>query len=64
MNQPSCCIRGHTVQIKGRNLKRRSTVLKHARWMQNLQVSPVFPVVKEEDPDEEEGEDDGGSGDD
>ena len=43
MQQPSCCIRGHTVQIKGRNFKRRSTMLKHGRFMQNLSVQPVFP---------------------
>ena len=56
MQQPSCCIRGHTVQIKGRNLKRRSTMLKHGRFMQNLMVSPVLPKVKEVIEDEEEGE--------
>lgn len=43
MAQPSCCIRGQTVEVKGRNLKRRSTMLKHGRFMQNLQVMPVFP---------------------
>ena len=43
MNQPSCCIRGHTVQIRDRNLKRRSTILKHGRFMQNLTVRPVLP---------------------
>ena len=56
MQQPSCCIRGHTVQIKGRNLKRRSTMLKHGRFMQNLQVNPVLPKVQEVVDDEEEGE--------
>ncbi len=33
MDQPSCCIRGHTIKIKGRNFKRRSTMLKHGRFM-------------------------------
>lgn len=45
--QPSCCIRGHTVTIKERNFKRRSTMLKHGRFMQNLQVRPVYPKVVE-----------------
>ena len=47
MPQPSCCIRGHTVQIKKRNFKRRSTMLKHGRFMQNLQVIPVYPKTME-----------------
>lgn len=48
MPQPSCCIRGHTVQIKGRNFKRASTMLKHGRYMQNLEVHPVYPKPIEE----------------
>lgn len=48
MQQPSCCIRGHTVQIKGRNFKRASTMLKHGRFMQNLEVQPVYPKPIEE----------------
>ena len=56
MQQPSCCIRGHTVTIKGRNLKRRSTMLKHGRFMKNLEVCPVLPKVKEVVDDDEEGE--------
>ena len=58
LQQPSCCIRGHTVQIKGRNFKRRSTMLKHGRFMQNLVVSPVYPKLVEAV--EEEGEDEAG----
>lgn len=62
MNQPSCCIRGHRVQIKGRNFKRPSTMLKHGRFMQNLQVCPVYPkiieiVSKEDEEIEGEGSD-------
>ena len=51
MEQPSCCIRGFNIKIKGRNFKRRSTMLKHGRWMQNLEVSPVYPKIIEEDED-------------
>ena len=63
MQQPSCCIRGHRVEIKGRSFKRSSTMLKHGRWMQNLVVSPVYPkplkvVQEEENPAEAENSDD------
>lgn len=65
MPQPNCCIRGHRVEIKGRNFKRASTMLKHGRWMQNLMVCPVFPkplkVVQEDD--ENASEKDGSDGD-
>ena len=59
MAQPSCCIRGHTVQVRGRNFKRRSTMLKHGRFMQNLKVSPVFPTIVQAAPEEEEDNIDG-----
>lgn len=60
MPQPSCCIRGHTISIKERNFKRRSTMLKHGRFMRNMQVVPVYPkpVIEEDD----EGEEDLGDG--
>lgn len=60
MPQPSCCIRGHMVAIKGRNFKRRSTMLKHGRFMQNLQVTPVYPKIAEavEEDDDDVGEND------
>ena len=35
-----------------RTLKRRTTLLKHARFLQNLEVFPVFP--SEPEPKEEE----------
>lgn len=47
MDQPSCCIRGHIVEVKCRNFKRRSTMLKHGRFMMNLMVKPVFPKIVE-----------------
>jgi len=63
LQQPSCCIRGHRVEIKGRNFKRSGTMLKHGRWMQNLVVAPVYPkplkvVQEEENPAEGENSDD------
>ena len=61
MAEPSCCIRGHNVQIRGRNFKRRSTMLKHGRFMQNLQVSPVFPEIVEAAPEDDNELDDKGS---
>jgi len=35
------------VKVKKRNLKRRSTLLKHARFLQNLEVLPVVPPEPE-----------------
>jgi len=42
------------VLIKDRRLKRRSSLLKHARFLKNLKVTPVPPPIKEEPKDEEE----------
>lgn len=54
------CQHGYRVTIKKRNLKRRSSLLKHARFLKNLEVRPNGPPppveeVKEEG--DEEGED-------
>ena len=43
IGQPIICIRGYEVLIKGKTLRRRSTVLKHGRFLQNLTVVPNFP---------------------
>ena len=50
------CIHGYAIKIKGRTLKRASTILKHSRFATNLQVQPVFPVqvVIQEGMDEQE----------
>ena len=66
MSQPSCCIRGQEIEVKGRRFKRRSTMLKHGRFMQNLQVMPIFPKIVEaaEKSDEEDNIDRQGSEDD
>lgn len=39
----SICVHGYNVLAKGRTLKRSSTLLKHARFLNNLQVTPVYP---------------------
>ena len=49
--------------LKGKTLRRRTTILKHGRFLQNLTVVPNFPEelapVGEEGEDGEEGEGDG-----
>jgi hypothetical protein len=47
------CIHGFKVCIKQRTLKRKSTILKHSRFLRNLEVFPIFPpepvvIVEEE----------------
>lgn len=37
------CIHGFQVAIKGKTLKRATTILKHARFLRNLKVSPILP---------------------
>ena len=37
------CLHGFKVKVKNRTLKRRSTLLKHARFLQNLKVVPSYP---------------------
>lgn len=41
------CVHGFKVKVKKRNLKRRSTLLKHARFLRNLEVLPVLPKEPE-----------------
>ena len=50
------CIHGFKVKVKRRNLKRRSSLLKHARFLRNLEVLPVVPPEPEEQAMEEENE--------
>lgn len=54
------CVHGFKVKVKKRNLKRRSSLLKHARFLRNLEVLPVLPPEPEPVP---EGEGDGSDGD-
>ena len=55
------CVHGFATQVKGRRLKRRTSLLKHGRFLQNLTVTPLFPeepVPEVKDEGNEEGEDD------
>jgi hypothetical protein len=58
------CIHGFKVTIKKRTLKRRSTIVKHSRFLRNLEVYPIFPpepepIIPEEGEDNQaEGEED------
>lgn len=42
------CAHGINVLVKKRALKRASTLLKHARFLSNLSVTPIFPEPVEE----------------
>ena len=48
------CVHGFKVKVKKRNLKRRSSLLKHARFLRNLEVLPVLPPEPEPVPECEE----------
>lgn len=56
------CIHGFKVAVKKRTLKRRTTIVKHSRFLRNMEVFPLFPPEPEpvviENPGEmlEEGE--------
>jgi hypothetical protein len=57
------CIHGYKVTVKGRTLKRRSTVVKHSRFLRNLEVIPEVPaepepvqIINEDGEEEEENE--------
>ncbi len=39
---------GFNVTVKERTLKRGSSLLKHARFLNNLEVTPVLPKVEKE----------------
>ena len=53
----STCIHGFKVCVKNRNLKRRSSLLKHSRFLKNLEVRPIRPPIVETKNEEEENED-------
>ena len=41
------CIHGFNVTVKNKTLKRRTTIVKHSRFLRNLEVTPVFPPEPE-----------------
>jgi hypothetical protein len=42
------CVHGCRVRVKNRNLKRRTSLLKHSRFLRNLEVTVNPPPIKEE----------------
>jgi len=52
------CIHGFKVKIKQRNLKRRTSLLKHSRFLRNLEVTANPPPIKEVAQENEEDEED------
>ena len=60
MMPENLCIHGYNVLIKGKTLKRRSTILKHSRFLRNLSVEPIYPPEPEPVPEvNEDGEGEG-----
>lgn len=57
-------IHGVNVLVKKRKLKRRTTLLKHSRFLQNMTVTPIVPTpvarldLEGAEDDENEGADD------
>jgi hypothetical protein len=51
-------VHGYRVMVKGRTLKRRTSILKHSRYLKNLVVSPVYPepIVEVDDAEGDEEE--------
>lgn len=59
------CIHGYNVCVKRKTLKRRSSIVKHSRFLRNMEVIPIVPrepepieevkegLEQEEDEDEE-----------
>lgn len=41
------CVHGHKVQVKERTLKRGTSLLKHSRFLNNLEVVPIWPPEPE-----------------
>ena len=50
---------GFKVAVKERTLKRRTSLLKHSRFLKNLVVTPVYPepIIEEDADEEKDGED-------
>jgi hypothetical protein len=49
-------VHGLRIKVKDRTLKRGTSLLKHSRFLNNLEVCPVFPVEPEPQPAAEEGQ--------
>jgi hypothetical protein len=44
----SICVHGYSIEVKERTLKRRTSLLKHARFLANMEVKPIFPADADE----------------
>ena len=49
-------VHGLSIKVKDRTLKRGTSLLKHSRFLDNLEVCPVFPVESEPQPENNEGQ--------
>lgn len=56
------CVHGHKVQIKERTLRRGTSLLKHSRFLNNLEVVPIFPPEPEPVQEEAENGEEGAEG--
>jgi len=56
MMPDNLCIHGFKVCVKGKTLKRRSSIVKHSRFLKNMEVTPVVPVLAEPIIEAKEGE--------
>lgn len=58
LGEKRIAVLGYNVRIKGRNIKRRTTILKHSRFLHNLSVTAKIPEpeVAKADGEAEEGE--------
>jgi hypothetical protein len=62
LNLPeNLCIHGFNVNVKGKTLKRASTIVKHSKFMRNMIINPIYPpepdltqAVIAEKPEEDE----------
>lgn len=48
------CIHGYQVMVKERTLKRRTSILKHSRFLANMEVRPTYPPEPEQAADDHE----------
>lgn len=56
LGEKRICVNSYNVLIKGRNLKRGTSILKHARFLHNLSVTPILPkeeVIKDPGSDDD-----------
>lgn len=45
------CVHGYKVEVKERTMKRGTSMLKHSRFLQNMEVLPIWPPEPEKPDD-------------